>query len=348
MNLTGLLPALLVDPALRQALAHVRARGELDVLAPAGVRAPLLAAMAGAPAATARPTKDTRPLVVVTATGRGGDELAAALRCYLPDDDVAVLPAWETLPHERLSPRADTVARRLAVFRRLAHPSETGPTGPIRVLVVPVRALLQPVVAGLGELEPVELHVGDRVDLVGVEQALVAAAYTRTDMVERRGEFAVRGGILDVFPPTEEHPLRVELWGDEVEEIRWFAVADQRSLEVADRGVWAPPCREILLTPAVRERAAALAERLPGARDMLERLAQGIAVEGMESLAPALVDRMVPVLDLVIAHGEPLVRPDDVLRALQELDPDFVVVDPPRLTRLIQGRLELNRVLAPW
>jgi transcription-repair coupling factor (superfamily II helicase) len=139
-------------------------------------------------------------------------------------------------------------------------------------------------------------------------------------MVERRGEFAVRGGILDVFPPTEDHPLRVELWGDEVEEIRWFSVADQRSLEVADRGVWAPPCREILLTPAVRERAAALADRLPGARDMLERLAQGIAVEGMESLAPALVDGMVPVLDLVDAESLlVLVDPERVRRRAHDL-----------------------------
>jgi len=317
MNLTGLLPALLVDPGLAGALAHVRARGELDVVAPAGVRAPLLAALAGARAGGAAvATKDARPLVVVTATGRDGDELAAALRCYLPDDEVAVLPSWETLPHERLSPRADTVARRLAVFRRLAHPSdEPGPAGPVRVLVVPVRALLQPVVSGLGELEPVSLRVGDRVDLEQVEQALAGAAYTRTDMVERRGEFAVRGGILDVFPPTEDHPLRVELWGDEVEEVRWFSVADQRSLEVAERGVWAPPCREILLTPAVRERAAALAESLPGARDMLERLAQGIAVEGMESLAPALVGGMVPVLDLV---------PEEAL---------LVLVDPERVRR---------------
>ncbi|OJV83420.1 MAG: transcription-repair coupling factor [Cellulomonas sp. 73-92] len=318
MNLTGLLPTLVDDPAIAGALAHVRARGELDVVAPAGVRAPLLAAMAGARAGDGggRTTKDARPLVVVTATGRDADELAAALRCYLADDDVAVLPSWETLPHERLSPRADTVARRLAVFRRLAHPAdEPGPAGWIRVLVVPVRALLQPVVAGLGELEPVSLHVGDRVDLEQVEQALVDAAYTRTDMVERRGEFAVRGGILDVFPPTEDHPLRVELWGDEVEEVRWFSVADQRSLEVADRGVWAPPCREILLTPAVRDRAKHLADRLPGARDMLERLAQGIAVEGMESLAPALVERMVPVLDLVA---------DEAL---------LVVADPERVRR---------------
>ena len=328
MNLTGLLPALLADPAARAAVEQVRLRGELDVVGPSGVRAPLLAAMAGArapestdPGSGPRATKEARPLVVVTATGRDADELAAALRCYLADDDVAVLPSWETLPHERLSPRADTVARRLAVFRRLAHPSEdAGPTGRIRALVVPVRALLQPVVDGLGELEPVGLHVGDRVDLVEVETRLAAAAYTRTDMVERRGEFAVRGGILDVFPPTEDHPLRVELWGDEVEEIRWFSVADQRSLEIADRGVWAPPCREVLLTEAVRARAAALADRLPGARDMLERLAQGIAVEGMESLAPALVDRMVPVLDLVDDESLlVLVDPERVRRRAHDL-----------------------------
>ena len=109
----------------------------------------------------------------------------------------------------------------------------------------------------------------------------------------------MRGGILDVFPPTEEHPLRVEFWGDTVEEVRWFKVADQRSLEVADGGLWAPPCRELLLTDAVRARAAVLAEQLPGVADMLGKVAEGIAVEGMESLAPVLVDGMESLLDLL-------------------------------------------------
>ncbi|ANC32732.1 transcription-repair coupling factor [Isoptericola dokdonensis] len=302
MNLTGIVPALLADPGAAAALEAVPSGGEVDVVGPKGVRAPLLAAAA-----------QQRPLVVVTATGRDADELAASLRAYLPDDradDVAVLPAWETLPHERLSPRADTVAKRLAVFRRLAHPTVgTSQSGPVRVLVMPVRALLQPVVDGLGELVPVELATGSTADLTDVAERLVAAAYARVDMVERRGEFAVRGGILDVFPPTEDHPLRIEFWGDEVTEIRWFSVADQRSLEVADQGLWAPPCREILLTDAVRQRAADLVTDLPGATDMLDRLAAGVAVEGMESLAPVLVDRMVPVLDLVA---------DDALLVLDE------------------------------
>lgn len=327
MTLSGLLPLLGTDAALARAVAAAHAatpaarEPELDVVAPAGLRPALLGALLGEDGPTGEPLDGPAPrlLVVVVATGREADETAAALRAWAPGlaDAVAVLPAWETLPHERLSPRSDTVARRLAVLRRLAHPDAEGPGGPLRAVVVPVRALLQPVVDGLGELVPVALRQGDEADLTKVAEALVAAAYTRVDMVERRGEFAVRGGILDVFPPTDDHPVRVELWGDRVEEIRWFSVADQRSLEIAD-ALWAPPCREILLTPAVRARAAELAEELPGVADMLHRLAEGIAVEGMESLAPVLVDRMVPVLD-VIADAVP--------------DALVVVGDPERVRR---------------
>ncbi|QDB78324.1 transcription-repair coupling factor [Georgenia wutianyii] len=302
MRLTGLIPPLLADPAFARSVAAAAHGGERTVSIPLGLRAALVAAITGGE------TSADRPVVIVTATGREADDAAAALRNFLPDDDVAVLPAWETLPHERLSPRSDTVARRIAVFRRLAHPG-VGRTGPIRVLVVPVRALLQPVIKGLGDLEPVELSVGDERPLEDVAAALTAAAYSRVDMVESRGQFAVRGGILDVFPPAEDHPLRLEFWGDTVEEIRWFSVADQRSLDVADHNLWAPPAREMLLTGAVRARAKALVGDMPGAADMLERLGEGIAVEGMESLAPLLVDGMEPVLTLV---------PDDTLVVMSE------------------------------
>ena len=102
-----------------------------------------------------------------------------------------------------------------------------------------------------------------------------------------------------MFPPTEEHPLRLEFWGDDVEEIRYFKVADQRSLEVAEHGLWAPPCRELLLTDEVRERAAALAEHTPSWASCSNKIAEGIAVEGMESLAPVLVDDMELLLDVL-------------------------------------------------
>ncbi|MCX5200743.1 transcription-repair coupling factor [Streptomyces sp. NBC_00237] len=293
MSLHGLLDAVVRDAALAEAVkaAVDGHRMHVDLVGPSAARPFVLAALA----------RDAgRPVLAVTATGREAEELAATLRTLLPEDSVAEFPAWETLPHERLSPRSDTVGRRLAVLRRLAHPSADDPAaGPVSVVVAPVRSVLQPQVKGLGELVPVALRSGQSADLGEVTEALAAAAYQRVELVEKRGEFAVRGGILDVFPPTEEHPLRVEFWGDDVEEIRYFKVADQRSLEVAAHGVWAPPCRELLLTDEVRGKAAALAEAHPELGELLNKIAEGIAVEGMESLAPVLLDEMELLLDVL-------------------------------------------------
>ncbi|MGW6769166.1 transcription-repair coupling factor [Streptomyces sp. NPDC055037] len=301
MSLHGLLDAVVRDPALAEAVkaATDGHRPYLDLVGPAAARPFAVAALA---------REAGRPVLAVTATGREAEDLAAALRSLLDPDTVVEYPSWETLPHERLSPRSDTVGRRLAVLRRLAHPAKDDPTaGPVSVVVSPVRSVLQPQVKGLGDLEPVALRSGQSADLNAITEALAAAAYARVELVEKRGEFAVRGGILDVFPPTEEHPLRVEFWGDDVEEIRYFKVADQRSLEVAEHGLWAPPCRELLLTPQVRERAAALAELHPELGELLGKIAEGIAVEGMESLAPVLVDDMELLLDVLPAGSMALV-----------------------------------------
>ncbi|MEU3712391.1 transcription-repair coupling factor [Streptomyces catenulae] len=298
MSLAGLLDAVVKDPALAEAVraATDGHRPHVDLVGPPAARPFAVAALA----------RDAqRPVLAVTATGREAEDLAAALRTLVPagqENTVVEFPSWETLPHERLSPRSDTVGRRLAVLRRLAHPSPDDPaTGPVSVVVAPIRSVLQPQVKGLGDLVPVSLRTGQSADLGEVVDGLAAAAYARVELVEKRGEFAVRGGILDVFPPTEEHPLRVEFWGDDVEEIRYFKVADQRSLEVAEHGLWAPPCRELLLTDEVRERAAALAEDHPELGELLGKIAEGIAVEGMESLAPVLVDDMELLLDVLPA-----------------------------------------------
>lgn len=290
MTLSGLIDPLRLDPAVAAALGAAReaARPRLDLAAVPGLRAPLLAAIAA----------EGRPVLAVTATGREAEDLVAALRSLLGEDAVAEFSSWETLPHERLSPRSDTVGRRLAVLRRLAHPD---PAVPLRVVVAPIRSVLQPQVAGLGELEPVRVTAGQEVDLEEVTRRLVDAAYLRTDLVDKRGDFAVRGGILDVFPPTEEHPVRLEFWGDTVEEVRYFKVADQRSLEIAQNGLWAPPCRELLLTETVRKRAHGYASEFPELADVFGKIAEGIAVEGMESLAPVLVDRMELLVDVVPA-----------------------------------------------
>jgi len=290
VGVPGLADLVLRDATLAEAMSDAKrgAAPALDLTGPAALRPFVVRGLVDV----------GRTVLAVTATTREAEDLVAELGSLMDPGLVAHYPAWETLPHERLSPRSDTVGRRLAVLRRLHHPGTDASNGPLRVVVAPVRSILQPQVKGLADLEPVELIVGEEADLDEVVRRLAGAAYHRVDLVERRGEFAVRGGIVDVFPPTEDHPLRVEFWGDEVEEIRSFAVADQRSLEPKAR-LWAPPCRELLLTDEVRTRARALGERFPQLAEITERLAEGHAVEGMESLAPALVDEMELLIELM-------------------------------------------------
>ena len=302
MTLQRLATLVATEPTVSQALAdRLDGVNELDLQAPESLRPFLTQALA---------TQAT--VLVVTATARESEDLVADLGEMLGEANVACYPAWETLPHERLSPRSDTVGRRLAVLRRLVHPG--GEAAPVRVIVAPVRSVLQPQVKGLADLTPVELHRGDDIELDQVVRDLAGAAYSRVDLVERRGEFAVRGGIVDVFPPTEDHPLRIEFWGETIEEIRHFAVADQRSLEAVEH-VWAPPCRELLLTDEVRERAAVLATKHPQLAELFTKLSDGHAVEGMESLAPVLVDDMELLIDLLPARSAILICDPERIRS---------------------------------
>ncbi|RBQ00013.1 transcription-repair coupling factor [Bifidobacterium xylocopae] len=310
-SLAPLLDVLRMDPAFdrlsKGGLDDPAGRfGGLGVQAPAGVRPALVAALAAG-----------QDVVVVVPSGRDAEEMAASVRSWYSGDpkSVALLQAWETLPHERLSPRADTVAGRMSVFRRLAHPKADDELfGPIRILVMPIRSLIQPVVQGLGELEPLVFRTGTELPLDQAVTRLQTASYARTELVMNRGEYAVRGGIVDVFVPTAAHPVRIEYFGDTVDSIRAFHASDQRTYGDDLDQVWATPCREIQLTDQVRARAASLKGRIPNADDMLESIAQGIPVEGMESLLPALVDRLTPVSSLLPEQSAVVLSDPELLR----------------------------------
>ena len=272
-----------------------RTEPELNITAPDAARPFVVAAFA---------EQDAAPLLVVSANGREADDLTAELAELLGDPNAVVqFPSWETLPHERLSPSADTVGRRLAVLHRLAHPEGD----PLRVVVTTVRSLVQPMAPGLGEARSITLTEGIEIDFDGLLAQLVEMAYERVDMVGRRGEFAVRGGILDVFPTTADYPVRVEFWGDEISEIRAFSVADQRSQpEIDTSAVRIHPCRELVLSTEVRVRAAELAGESGDDQqlgDMLTKLSEGIPVAGMEALIPALVDGEMQLLTQVVPDG---------------------------------------------
>lgn len=242
----------------------------------------------------------TRPVVLIVATERAAQDLANSLIDFVPEENIAVFPAWETLPHERLSPSSDTVGRRMAVLRRLAHPNEVAP---ISVLVTSARAFIQPIVAGLGDVPALNIAAGDDFSLERLVTELSRLGFDRVDLVDRRGQFAVRGGIVDLFPPALEHPLRVEFWGDNVEEIRAFSIADQRSLGIAVDRIFATACRELLITDAVAAKAASMISAHPELSEMLEKIAAGIAAEGMESLTPVLVPKLEMLIDVVDAKA---------------------------------------------
>jgi transcription-repair coupling factor (superfamily II helicase) len=314
--LAGLIQALSRASTFSAALD--RAARSTDFSVVDGLRVPLLAGLLDR-------REGPQAMLVVTATGRESEAVRGSLDSYLPEAEIMEFPAWETLPHERLSPSAETVGKRIHALRRLATwqleaAEAPGSVRPI-VVVAGVRAALQPLSDNLVELDPVRLTVGERGhDLSGIAVHLVDLAYARVDMVTRRGEFAVRGGILDVFPPTAEHPVRVDFFGDEVDQIRRFSVADQRSLDGEVSSVELPPSREMLLTEPVRQRAREMQHEFPSLSQMLAKIAEGIPVEGMESLAPALVHRLVPVTHYLPAGASIVVlSPERVVSRAQSL-----------------------------
>lgn len=310
--------------------AQIRAK-RLDLIAPAGAHTAVAATIAEL-RATSKNTDGTplgRVQLIVVATGREGEDTAAALRAFDPTAEILEFASWETLPHERLSPSAETVGKRLKVLHRLhelgggdglgqaAQPTHAAlaqsATAQSQLnhnvyVIASVRAVLQPVVAGLANHPPLQFKVGGDYLLPELGLKLVEIAYHRVDMVTKRGEFAVRGGIVDIFPTTAEHAVRLEFFGDELEEIREFSVTDQRTLtEAANHGklpeVTVYPAREIIITPAVASRARQMLHEFPNLSTMLAKISEGMPVEGMESLAPVLVDALVPFTDYLPADA---------------------------------------------
>ncbi|MDN8594915.1 MULTISPECIES: transcription-repair coupling factor [unclassified Corynebacterium] len=261
----------------------------------------------------------TVPVLLVTATGHEAEDLAAELSALLGDERVALMPAFETLPHERLSPAADIVGKRNQVLHGLAETS---------VVVASARAMCQPV---LPAVAPIEVAHGEEYDFEELAASLTSFAYEHVDMVSGRGEFATRGGIIDVFPTTAEHPVRIEFWGDEVTDLRTFAVADQRTIEDIAR-VELHPARQLLIDDAVKASAASLAEAHPGNRTLVElltRISDGTHADGMEALIPALTGAPYAVLPELMPEGSVVLvtSPEKVrtrISDLQATDQEFL------------------------
>ncbi|MHB8219708.1 MAG: CarD family transcriptional regulator [Acidimicrobiales bacterium] len=313
----GPLAALLARLGDVPALSDVIGRSNAVLAVPRPAQAYVLAGLTG--------VSTRRPLLVVTATTADAERLAGDVACFLGgsgtvaggasgtvagaySDPVVVLPAWETLPFERVSPEVATMGRRQAVLWHLFGDRPNGAPPPPQVVVGSVRAVLQRLASGDAVASPEVVELGGLVDAGDLVARLVGAGYRREHQVEHRGEIAVRGGIVDVFPPTADQPVRIDLLGDVVDRLTAFDVADQRSVLPLE-SVYLFGCRELRPTPAVRARATELTTAEPWGRPHWERLAAGHQFDGMEAWLPwvapddgIVTDRLGPEAQVIVVE----------------------------------------------
>jgi len=256
------------------------------------------------------------PLLVVASSSRQAGEYVDELRTYLGDDQVVEFAPWETLPHEKLSPKSDTVAARVRVLGNLEK---------YRVVVTSVRALIQPISRTIADFTPTSLSIGSEIELSELISLLTGLGYNRTDLVEKRGDFAVRGGILDLFLPDHDHPIRVDFFGDEIEELAWFTVADQRTYAPVVGEIAIYPWLVLLITQQVKKRAEELLPQYPQLAQMLEKIIAGSYVDGMESLLGLLAGELTGIVELLPKNYE------------------VVVLDEPRLASRALDLVETNK-----
>ena len=234
------------------------------------------------------------PILIVTTSTRAANELTEELISYEGSHGVINFPAWETLPHERLSPKSDTVTARFKALNNIKN-SET------KFVVCSIRALLQPIIANDLKNSQIKIKQSQSIKMLDLIEQLSKFGYTRSDLVEKRGDFAVRGGILDLFAPDQEHPIRIDFFGDEIDELSFFAISDQRSIEKIQSEILIFPCRELLIDAEVKKRAKDLGKLFPQIQDLTSKLSEGITFEGMESLAAGVVSEFNSILDYLPA-----------------------------------------------
>ena len=273
-----------------------------------------------------------RPLIVIAPTEKDADACVRDLSLFLGEDQAFLLPPWDLLTTDMFAFQRETELARLEVFHRLAY---GGPA----VVVIPIRALMQKVIPREileGYVEWVS--VGDCRERDEFVQRLTEGGYGRVTLVEGKGEFSVRGNVIDLFPPPADHPYRLEFFGDELESIRSFDEATQRSLtELAEFRLF--PAREVILTPSRRERAVRNIRRrsneLELPRAVKDKLAEMIATGLGSAVNPLFHSLFYDAAGNDDPGDQGLGTPFDYLPA-----GGLLVLDDPLAIALAQERIE--------
>lgn len=239
------------------------------------------------------------------------------------DNPIVLFPQWQTFLRGGTSSR-EALADRMLTLERLIHKRRS-------IIVVCARALMHKLLPPRAFMEAA-LHFvrGAEIQLETAIEKLAHSGYRRVDMVEMKGDFALRGGILDVYPLSFDMPVRIELFGDEVDSIREFDPISQRSIEHQENEIWVVPMSEIILTPESmehwRERTSKISDEYKSPklasdiRLLTERLEQNGRFDGVEGYLPLLYPHLTTLWDYL---------PSDVV----------VVLDEPYLTQAEADKL---------
>ncbi len=238
-----------------------------------------------------------RPVLHVCSDDVRFDQLSEGLAYFAPDIEVLRFPAWDCLPYDRVSPTADVTGERLKTLTRLAQ----GNSGKPRIVITTVAAITQRTIAAdLLRDASFVARVGDTLDRQRMLDFLVANGYHRSETVREAGEFALRGGLVDIFPSGAPEPLRIDLFGDDIEKIRSFDALSQRT--TGDCDVLALyPVSEVMLSEAAITRFRSTYRQLFGAADnddaLYHSISEGRIYAGLEHWLPLYYDHLETLFD---------------------------------------------------
>jgi len=270
----------------------------------------------------ARQTPRGAPILHIARDANRLVTLEDALAFFAPDVTVLTFPAWDGVPYDRVAPNADTIARRIATLSELTHRETAGNKSSLIVLTT-VNAVVQRVPPrAFIAASSMRLAAGNAVSMQELVERLEVSGYGRAGTVTDPGQYAVRGGILDLYPPGAQ-PVRLDFFGDTLESIRAFDPETQRTAARLD-SVELLPMSELVLTPdvrrAFRQRYVELFGPVTGDDPLYESISAGRQHQGMEHWLPLFHDRLDTLFDYLPG-------------ALVSLDP---LVDDARTKRLEQ------------
>jgi transcription-repair coupling factor (superfamily II helicase) len=266
----------------------------------------------------------SKPLMIITSGQDEAEKLLSDINFFLnlnselrtPNSELYYFPPWEVLPYEPISPHKDISGERLKTLSSLIIPPAPPLTSPLSppseggegevlkgdeggfILLTTVESLIQRIMPKeILRDNILRFSAGDSVERDLISEYLVTSGYKSSDLVEDKGEFSVRGGILDVYPPDADNPFRLEFMGDEIDSIREFDPSTQRSVkEIED--VRIVPARELIIKK-ISGQWSVVSGQNKDIKNIIDKIENGSSVPGIEKLAPYFYERMATLFDYI-------------------------------------------------